>query len=988
MSDVLDLDIHGLAIEVWPGTERIVKMRFPVGTDLSDDWTLTVPHARGDDFAIDGEVGESGEEDADGPRPQVSFTLPPERMRDIMRRSFVIAVAGVPKISGPIRVANIQSTPGETTVSITLVEPQALDVSLTVVGGGASSQAIASCILYVASLTPGSGDPVLRVGYRPDHNAEVEGLAPGWEVLAEHEWGGEEWDAAAGSHVLLITPEEWYPIAYATATADGFVPVDLPGGGLVSVACGGVGSGPGWHQGVWAGWNFDDPLTGGPSADAPAGFFAPIGVNARDVDVDGTPLDEVLANLPDGGGDVYLAVANMFTAMQSIGVDVPVTPIADAGTVKPTTLVHLHDDEGPRIDLWGSSIDFGGGIIVSSAGRLTRRIGFDGEPTDTYLLESYAFVGISETTSEPLYRLVMGEIESTDPGEMPWLADLFDVTLAPVRVGDGVEADDAITKRQLDAKVVAVGPTPPPEPADAGTAVWVRTAGDLRVFADFRLFPDGPINGVDANGAGGSIAPAPLIRSFLDLYPTFGGVAPVVTDGVVRSTGVAVDGDDPTPRTGFTFEGVVPGTSGRAEWGFGGYIETDGTFTTYSPTNIGISAPFDDLPPEAVGPDAYLGGFVVGRFVGDTDATDPGQPVSWRCKVIRDDLGAPTTIGTAALPRTPVRGDRVAFTWTAAGRFGVEFNGVEIVTATDITHDLTEFTDIGMVMHQGSDGAHTWEDAWYCGVEWFGISAGDQITGDLGPHQWTDTAGWQPIGPGARPALNAVAGGGAVTSVNGETGAVTLSAADVGAPTIAALADLSGVNPALTATARGNLNLGALAVKSAIDRTDMASGIVDTDKLDPAIIAILDLVGSSVRATSNSAARTTQTVSPDGVLEFTGVAGKVYWIDGYMILQGDAAADAKVTMTIPGGTMHIKVQHALPTIASSNDYDRQTNLAASGNSAVVGIPGPSTPVAVTFSGMVALTSDGTVAIGWAANGAGGTGITRLANSFLRHGLLA
>lgn len=144
VSDVLDLDIHGLAIEVWPGVERIVRMRFPVDTDLSDDWTFTVPHAIGDAYAIDGNVGESGDEDAEGPRPQVSFTLPPERMRDIMRRPFVIAVAGVPKISGPIRVANIQATPGETTVSITLVEPQAIDVSLTVASGSAADVGAAS----------------------------------------------------------------------------------------------------------------------------------------------------------------------------------------------------------------------------------------------------------------------------------------------------------------------------------------------------------------------------------------------------------------------------------------------------------------------------------------------------------------------------------------------------------------------------------------------------------------------------------------------------------------------------------------------------------------------------------------------------------------------------------------------------------------------------------------------------------------------------
>lgn len=152
MTDVLDLDIHGLAIEVWPDVERVVKMRFPVGTDPTEGWTFKVPHVlAGDAYELDGVVGVSGDEDPDGPRPQVTFTMPADRMRDIVKQRFVVALDGVPKISGPIRYANVQSVAGETTVSITLVEPQAIDVSLAVGGGSGADVHYAVAVIDPAT---------------------------------------------------------------------------------------------------------------------------------------------------------------------------------------------------------------------------------------------------------------------------------------------------------------------------------------------------------------------------------------------------------------------------------------------------------------------------------------------------------------------------------------------------------------------------------------------------------------------------------------------------------------------------------------------------------------------------------------------------------------------------------------------------------------------------------------------------------------------
>lgn len=317
------------------------------------------------------------------------------------------------------------------------------------------------------------------------------------------------------------------------------------------------------------------------------------------------------------------------------------------------------------------------------------------------------------------------------------------------------------------AEVLNAGASPPAEPADPTSAVWVRTVGDLRSFVDFRLFPDGPIDGTMSNGVGGS---DPLtVRSFASLgypfQPALVDAGAVVSDQTTESSE-----SDPTPKTGFTLYAggtpVAPTAEGRIEWGHGGIVEGNGDLEDYVPTNVAISD---------VNGDAYLMGVVLGRFDTDADTTDPGNPVSARMRLIRDDLTAPTTVASDALPRLPRKGDRFAFTWDADGHLAGHMNGTEIVSVTETTHDISTFDRIGMPMHQGSD-AVDWNDGYYTRVEWFGISSGDEITGDLGAHVWT-ADGWQPAGPQARPVLGT--GGGAVSSVAGRTGAVVLEPADI-----------------------------------------------------------------------------------------------------------------------------------------------------------------------------------------------------------------
>lgn len=160
-------------------------------------------------------------------------------------------------------------------------------------------------------------------------------------------------------------------------------------------------------------------------------------------------------------------------------------------------------------------------------------------------------------------------------------------------------------------------------------------------------------------------------------------------------------------------------------------------------------------------------------------------------------------------------------------------------------------------------------------------------------------------------------------------------------------------------------------------------GDLSADRTISIAPATLARIGTTVEATSDTAARTSTTAVADGVLEFTAAADTSYRIDAYLIFQGDATADLKIGFTIPAGTMHLTVEGALTTVASGSDYDRFLTLTASAATTVVGIAGASTPISVRVTGVIRPTSAGTVALIWAPNATGaGTGVTRLARSQL------
>lgn len=163
------------------------------------------------------------------------------------------------------------------------------------------------------------------------------------------------------------------------------------------------------------------------------------------------------------------------------------------------------------------------------------------------------------------------------------------------------------------------------------------------------------------------------------------------------------------------------------------------------------------------------------------------------------------------------------------------------------------------------------------------------------------------------------------------------------------------------------------------DTRTPTDGSVTVAKLAAATLA---RIGATVETTSDSTARTSTTYTADGTLQFDGAADTTYRIDAYLIFQGDAASDLNVGFSTPAGTMHLTVEGALTTVASESGYDRFLTLTSSGQTTVVGIAGPSTPIAVRISGVIHLTSAGTVSFGWAPYGSGGSGVTRLARSQL------
>jgi hypothetical protein len=348
-TDGLDYPLFFCPLELWPGVDRDVDFCFGDAEIPDGAWTFVVRHATGDALALVGVVGTAGD-DEPVPGPKITFTVPGDRVADIMRQEYVVFLDGAPEGGGPIRPADFQSSVGTQVATVTLGRPSVAEVTVVVSGSGGSGlihddvfpaygqrigswegfphtttsdpeaegytegvtisndwwtpgQGMAFCIPHLGTL----GFPVLFSDHR--NNAFLSGSLLSWPdshedapIVTVPEWARPASDVDLTVCIALgvtwVTFDDNGMTAIHTEMIDGLVDTD----GNVTVP-GGIPAGPDNANGVLINFRFSTwQTTSNPPASA-SGVTVHNDLTGRDVaeshpasaiDVDGTPLNEVL----------------------------------------------------------------------------------------------------------------------------------------------------------------------------------------------------------------------------------------------------------------------------------------------------------------------------------------------------------------------------------------------------------------------------------------------------------------------------------------------------------------------------------------------------------------------------------------------------------------------------------------------------------------------------------------------------------------------
>jgi len=379
--------------------------------------------------------------------------------------------------------------------------------------------------------------------------------------------------------------------------------------------------------------------------------------SASAIDVDGTPLDTVLDNVP------LLDAANEFTDVQSIDVQVPVTSIADIATTKPTVPIHVHGG-GAAVDLFAITASTGESVF-KTAGVLTAVIGFDGQPTGDWIMLAVGAMGpgfLRVTSSDP------------DPERPPFIGDLFTGTPEPLSVGTPTADGHAATKAYVDAN----GGGGAVDSVNGETGVVVLDAADVGAAATSHTHAASDVTSGTLDiariptGTTGSTVPFGNDSRFTDsrtptahktshatgggdaLAPSDIGAAPT-SRTVTAGTGLTGGGDLSADRTfavsyGLTASTAVEGIAlPRKAWRAGSYYATD-----VLPSNSGNNIASGQV--KAMGFYNPVAGRPADQIAIDVHTGSAGSGILYICT--DDGTGYPGTVvasGTMSTPTTSTR---------------------------------------------------------------------------------------------------------------------------------------------------------------------------------------------------------------------------------------------------------------------------------------------------------------------------------------------